>query len=178
MVDQYMGEIKLVGFNFAPIGWAECQGQIVSIQQYAALFALYGTMYGGNGTTNFGWPDLQGRAAGHVGPSLYTVQGMKLGTETVTINSTTYPIHNHSVQVNAAGANTSGASAHYLATTSPNTNLLYAAAQGAPMQPLYNQSPQPVISVASGGSQPHENMMPFLTMNYVLAISGQFPSRG
>jgi microcystin-dependent protein len=74
-VDQFLGEIKLVGFNFAPIEWAMCAGQILSIQQNSALFALLGTMYGGNGTTNFGLPDLQGRAAGHVGPSLYTQQG-------------------------------------------------------------------------------------------------------
>ena len=179
MVDQYIGEIKLVGFNFAPIGWAEAQGQIVSIQQYAALFALYGTMYGGNGTTNFGWPDLQGRAAGHVGPSLYTVQGMKLGTETVTIDSNTYPLHSHQVNVNGTAPSSPQPGLHYLSTTGPTTGapVIYATAQGAPPVPLYNQGNTPVIGIATGGNQPHENMMPFLTMNYILAISGQYPSR-
>jgi len=190
MVDQYLGEIKMTGFNFAPIGWAQCQGQIVSIQQYAALFSLYGTMYGGNGSTNFGWPDLQGRAAGHVGPSLYTVQGLKLGTETVTIGSTTYPLHSHQVNVNSGNGSANLAQNNYLSTTGqlpaspppapppPAAPKLYTTAQGAPLQPLYNAGQTPVVGIAAGGNQPHENMMPFLAMNYCLAISGQFPSRG
>jgi len=183
MVDQYMGEIKLTGFNFAPIGWALCQGQIVSIQQYAALFALYGTMYGGNGTSNFGFPDLQGRAAGHVGPSLYTVQGLKLGTETVTINSTTYPMHTHALSVNLAGGAASAPKNNFLAgTTAPPSPpspppALYSTAAGAPLQPMNNTGQSPVIGIYGGGNQPHENMMPFLAMNYCLAISGQYPAR-
>jgi microcystin-dependent protein len=185
VVDQYLGEIKLVGFNFAPIGWAECQGQIVSIQQYSALFALFGTMYGGNGTSNFGFPDLQGRAAGHVGPSLYTVQGMKLGTETVTVQLSQYPSHSHGFNVNTtAGTVSTPSNTTYLASTAhpspppPPPPSIYAPAQGAPLQPMNNTGNTPVIGVYAGGSQPHENMMPFLTVNYIVSLSGQYPSRG
>jgi len=185
MVDQYLGEIKMTGFNFAPIGWAQCQGQIVSIQQYAALFSLYGTMYGGNGSTNFGWPDLQGRAAGHVGPSLYTVQGQKLGTETVTIGLPQYPGHSHLFNVNSGTGTAAAAKNNFLAGTAappspppaPPAPPLYTAAQGAALQPLNNTGQSPVIGFAAGGSQPHENMMPFLAMNYILAITGVFPAR-
>jgi microcystin-dependent protein len=184
MVDQYLGEIKLAGFNFAPVGWALCSGQIVSIQQYTALFALYGTMYGGNGTTNFGWPDLQGRAAGHVGPSLYTAQGMALGTETVPLNISEYPLHNHGFNVNTVAATANLPTNNYLATTAsltpptPPAPNIYTAAQGATLQPLNNAQPNPVIGFSSGGAVPHENMMPFLVMNYILALTGVFPPRG
>ena len=176
MVDQYLGEIKLAGYNFAPVGWALCAGQIVSISQYSALFSLLGTMYGGNGTSSFGLPDLQGRAAGHVGPNLYTNQGMKLGTETVTIQPTQYPAHNHSFNVNAtAGTAPAPNGTNFLASTA-STNL-YVPAQGAALQPLYNGPTAPVIGVAQGGSQPHENMQPYLTMNYCIALSGVYPAR-
>jgi microcystin-dependent protein len=190
MVDQYLGEIKMTGFNFAPIGWAQCQGQIVSIQQYAALFSLFGTMYGGNGSSNFGWPDLQGRAPGHVGPNLYTVQGMKLGTETVTIGSTTYPMHSHSFNVSANGGTANLGGNNYLSTAAqlpvspppapppPAAPRIYTTGQGAALQPLFNAGQPPVIGFAPGSSQPHENMMPFVAMNYCVALSGTFPARG
>jgi microcystin-dependent protein len=174
MADAYLGEIKLTGFNFAPIGWVLCTGQIVSIQQYSALFALLGTMYGGNGTTNFGLPDLQGRAAGHVGPNLYTVQGMKLGTETVSLNQTQYPLHTHTFNAGTTG-NQAPPLGHYLSSVVPNLEI-YTPASGAALLSggLYSG----IIGPNTAGSQPHENMMPFLAMNYVLAIAGQFPSRG
>lgn len=176
MVDQYVGEIKLVGFNFAPSGWAQCSGQIMSISQNPALFALLGTMYGGNGTSNFGLPDLQGRAAGHVGQNLYTTQGMKLGTETVTIQMTEYPAHSHNFNVSAAaGTAQSPGAANYLASTAATS--LYVAAQGAALQPLYNAPTAPVIGFAAGGSQPHENMQPYLAMTYCVALQGVFPPR-
>jgi len=179
MVDQYLGEVKLTGFNFAPIGWALAQGQIVSISQYSALFALFGTMYGGNGTTNFGLPDLQGRAAGHVGPSLYTVQGMKTGSETVTLASTQYPAHTHAFNVNANGGTATAPGNNYLAAVTPTAppkppGKLFVTAQGATLQPL---NPA-VVGAYPGGNQPHENMMPFLTMNYIVAMTGVFPTRG
>jgi microcystin-dependent protein len=172
MVDQYLGEIKLVGFNFAPTGWSLCQGQIVSIQQFSALFALLGTMYGGNGTTNFGLPDLQGRAAGQVGPSLYTVQGMKLGTETVSLNTTEYPLHNHTFNAGTSGADLEPLG-NYLSTVTPSLQI-YTPASGATLMPLNSG----IIGQNPAGSQPHENMMPFLAMNYVIALAGQFPPRG
>jgi microcystin-dependent protein len=179
MVDQYLGEIKLVGFNFAPIGWAQCAGQIVSVTQYSALFALFGTMYGGNGTQNFGLPDLQGRAAGHVGPSLYTVQGAKQGTETVTVSSAQYPLHSHSVNATTAAATVAAPGSSYLATvaTASPTPQIYAPAQGAAPVAL-NAAGTPVLAPYAGGNQPHENMMPFLTMFYCVAMTGQYPTRG
>ena len=177
MVDQYLGEIKLTGFNFAPIGWALCAGQIMGISQNAALFSLLGTMYGGNGSSNFGLPDLQGRAAGHVGPNLYTSQGMKLGTETVNIQATQYPGHSHGFNVYATGGTVATPSSTTFLASTASTNL-YVAAQGAALQPLYNGPTAPVIGAAQGGSQPHENMQPFLAMNYCIALSGVFPARG
>jgi microcystin-dependent protein len=172
MVDQYLGEIKLVGFNFAPTGWAQCTGQIVSIQQFSALFALLGTMYGGNGTTNFGLPDLQGRAAGQVGPNLYTNQGTKLGTETVSLNTTQYPAHSHAFNVGGSGADAAPVG-NYLSTVIPSLQI-YTPATGAALQPL---NPA-IIGPNTAGSQPHENMMPYLAMTYCVALSGQFPPRG
>jgi microcystin-dependent protein len=179
MVDQFLGEIKLVGFNFPPIDWATCAGQIVSITQNPSLFALLGTMYGGNGTTNFGLPDLQGRAAGHVGPNLYTAQGEKLGTETVSLNLTEYPLHSHALNVGTAGT-VPGPLGNFLSSVAPVSGpptaglQIYTPASGANVQPLNNG----IIGQSAGGSQPHENMMPFLAMNYIIALQGVFPARG
>jgi microcystin-dependent protein len=172
MVDQYLGEIKLVGFNFAPTGWTQCNGQIVSIQQFSALFALLGTMYGGNGTSNFGLPDLQGRAAGHVGPSLYTNQGMKLGTETVALNTTQYPSHSHTFNAGGTGAAATPLG-NYLSSVVPSLEIYTPALQASTL--ALNPA---IIGPNTAGSQPHENMMPYLAMTYVIALAGQFPSRG
>jgi len=185
VVDQYLGEIKLLGFNFAPIGWALCQGQTLSITQYAALYSLLGTSYGGNGQTTFQLPDLQGRAAGHVGPNLYTAQGLKLGTETVTIQLPQYPAHTHPVAVNATTATQNSAVSAYLATATqfppaspppPPVPNIYTPASGATLVPL-NTAGTPVLAPYGGGNQPHENMMPFLVMNYSIAMTGVFPAR-
>jgi len=179
MVDQYLGEIKLVGFNFAPIEWALCAGQILSIQQNTALFSVLGTMYGGNGTTTFGLPDLQGRAAGHVGPSLYQVQGEKFGTETVTLNATEYPLHIHPFNVGTAGT-AQAPRGNFLSSVAPVSGppsgalQIYTPATGAAVQPLNSG----ILGTSSGNSVPHENMMPFLAMNYIIAMRGVFPSRG
>jgi microcystin-dependent protein len=180
MVDQYIGEIKLLGFNFAPIGWALCQGQILPISQNAALFSLLGTMYGGNGQQNFALPDLQGRAAGHVGPSLYTPQGLKTGTETVTVQLPQYPQHTHSFNVNSDPGNEVYPTGRVLATphaTPPNGPNIYTIAQGAQLQPLNTTGTPPTLAPYVGGNQPHENMMPFLVMTYAIAMTGIFPAR-
>jgi microcystin-dependent protein len=178
MVDQYVGEIKLVGFNFAPFQWAQCAGQIIPISQNPALFSLLGTMYGGNGTSNFGLPDLQGRAAGHVGPNLYTSQGLQLGTETVTLNASEYPSHSHQFNVGTAGT-AEAPLGHFLSSVAPTSGpidsamQIYTPASGASLQPLNSG----IIGPNSGGSQPHENMMPYLTMTYIIALQGVFPPR-
>jgi microcystin-dependent protein len=178
MVDQYLGEIKLLGFNFAPIGWALCQGQILPISQNAALFSLLGTMYGGNGQQNFGLPDLQGRAAGHVGPSLYIAQGLKTGTEAVTVQLPQYPQHSHSANVYSGNGDKSTSAGNVLATVPETTLHIYTPAQGAQLQPLNTTGTPPTLAPYVGGNQPHENMMPFLVMNYAIAMTGAFPSRG
>jgi microcystin-dependent protein len=182
VVQQYLGEIKMAGFNFAPTGWALAQGQIVGVSQYAALFSLFGTMYGGNGTTNFGLPDLQGRAAGQVGQNLYTVQGMKIGTETEQLTIAQYPLHTHSFNVNSGNGVATAPATNYLAAFVPPSppppphppGQAFTPAQGATPQAL-NPS---VIGYYQGGSQPHQNMMPYLVMNYFVALIGVYPTRG
>jgi len=181
MVDPYLGEIKLMAFQFAPQGWALCQGQILSISQNSALFSLLGTSYGGNGTANFGLPDLQGRAAGDLGPNLYTVLGLKMGSEQVTILSTEYPMHTHTMSVNSSTANIAEPGSTAFLGSNPSTGSppnIYTPAQGAALQPIYNGSTNPVLGYAAGGSQPHENMQPYLVMNYSIAMTGVYPTRG
>jgi microcystin-dependent protein len=181
MVQQYVGEIKMAGFNFAPVGWALAQGQTLAISQNAALFSLFGTMYGGNGTSTFQLPDLQGRAAGGVGPNLYTTQGEKTGTETETLTLQQYPAHAHPFNVNAGNGTDTAALNNYLAAIIPPSpppppkppGKLFTPAQGAALQPL---NPA-VVGNYAGGSQPHVNMMPYLVMNYIVALTGVFPPR-
>ena len=174
MVNQFLGEIKLFGGNFAIRGWALAAGQTLAISQNAALFSLLGTQYGGNGTTNFQLPDLQGRAAGQVGPNTYQVQGTKLGTEAVGLTLQNYPAHGHPFAVNAT--QNAGAPANNFLASSKAPAQIYVNAPGAALQPL-NNSATPAIGMAAGGSQPHENMMPYLAMTYLIALQGDFPSR-
>src|ERR1039457_6375869 len=105
MANQYLGEIRMVGFNFAPLGWALCNGQLLNISQNTALFSLIGTFYGGNGTSTFGLPNLQGRVPVHQGNNGFAsyVLGQLSGTENVTLLSNNMPIHNHLVNCNSAG---------------------------------------------------------------------------
>jgi microcystin-dependent protein len=175
MVSPYLGEIKLFGGNFAISGWAMAAGQVLPISQNSALFSLLGTQYGGNGQINFALPDLQGRAAGQVGPSTYQVQGAKLGTETVPLGIQNYPAHSHTLAANTvpvAGAPPAG---NYPASATGAAQI-YVTAQGAALQPL-NNGATPVIGMAPGNSIPHENMMPFLAMTYLIAMQGVFPAR-
>ena len=174
MVNQLLGEIKLFGGNFAINGWATCSGQLMPIAQNTALFSLLGTQYGGNGQTNFALPDLRGRAAGQVGPSTYTAQGEVLGTETVNLTPGNYPIHNHAFAANSTGG--AALPAGNFAASVNGAGQIYTNAAGAALQPL-NNGASPVIGMAPGGSVPHENMMPFLVMTYLIAMTGVFPSR-
>ena len=178
MSEPFLGEIRMVGFNFAPRGWALCNGQILSIAQNTALFSLLGTTYGGDGVTTFALPNLQGRLPMHWGngPGLSPrVIGEQSGSETVTLVSTQIPAHNHMLNcTTTAGAidNPSGA----LLATSADANLnpinTYLAGGAAPNATMANNS----IGVA-GGSQPHDNMSPFLCVTFIIALSGIFPSR-
>lgn len=176
MSDQFLGEIRLVGFNFAPTGWALTQGQILPISTYAALFSLLGTMYGGNGTSNFALPNLQGNVAVGVGqaPGLSPyVQGEAGGSTAVTLLTSQMPSHSHSFLADsgrpATGKDPTNSS---LGKTIP-TSLVYAKPGGNQVQ--LNQA---FLSPFSGGNQPHNNMMPYLTLNWVIALQGIFPSRG
>ncbi len=163
MSEFFIGEIKIVSFNFAPKSWALCNGQFLPIAQNQALFSLFGTMYGGNGQTTFALPDLRGRAPLHVG-SAY-VQGQAGGEETHTLTQNEMPTHMH-----FAGATTATGRA-----ASPAGGV-FAAARGH-----YAESGDVVLNPAAvssyGGSQPHENMPPYLVLNFIVAIQGIFPSR-
>jgi microcystin-dependent protein len=181
MSEPFLGEIRLVGFNFAPVGWALCAGQILPINQNTALFSLLGTTYGGNGTTTFALPDLQGRAAlgmgNGAGLSPY-VLGQIMGTETVTLTVGQMPAHNHLIAANAANATVSSPSGADLAQTAE-------ARGGGAAYNTYSTPPmaKPVTLDAatvqpSGGSGPHPNIQPVLALNYIIALQGIFPSRG
>jgi microcystin-dependent protein len=167
MSQPFIGEIKLVGFNFAPVGYAMCAGQLMAISQNTALFSLLGTTYGGDGITTFALPDLRGRAAFHMGTlaggGSYAL-GQVGGAEQVTLTGAQLPSHTHAMLAQAGGASASAASGAVPASGGPN---LYAVTAGAGMS----------ATGSAGGNQPHDNMAPFLTMNFVIALVGIFPSR-
>jgi microcystin-dependent protein len=165
MGQPYIGECRLVGFNFQPNGWNLCNGQTVSISEYSTLFQLIGTTYGGDGQQTFQLPDLQGRVPVHMGGGF--VIGQRGGTETVTLNVNQLPSHSHTpVASKSAGSNFPSAN---LPGTS-NT-LLYVVP--ASVDSAMNQGMIPSV----GGNLPHENMQPFLTMNWVISLFGIFPSQ-
>jgi microcystin-dependent protein len=168
----YLGEIRLFSFNFAPKGWAFCNGNLLSISQYQALFALLGTYYGGNGIQNFALPDLRSKVPLHMGSgggSTYNI-GETGGAENVTLLTTELPTHNHLLQaVNAAGA-TAKLFGHNIAQS--GTTYPRYAPGASNVVPLNPASIQP-----AGGSTPHGNIQPYLSMNYCIAMQGIFPSR-
>ncbi len=174
MSQPYIGEIRLVGFNFAPVGWALCAGQLVSISQNDALFALLGTTYGGDGIQTFALPDLRGRAPIHAGqgPGLTNrIQGEQLGSESVTLTSNQMPAHNHAARAqSAAGAASKPQNAVWAGSSAGDTP--YKAALATPT----TLNPQALPS--AGSNQAHENREPLLVMNYIIALYGIFPSRG
>ncbi|MCU1382783.1 MAG: Tail Collar domain protein [Acidobacteria bacterium] len=169
--EAFIGEIRYVAFNFAPRGWAECNGQIMSISQNTALFSLLGTTYGGNGQTTFALPNMQGRVPIHAGQgpglSMY-VQGETDGAEHVTLSVSQMPPHTHPL----------GASGAEAGAISPNGNVL-AAKQRVP---LYNPGPPDVgmspLAIGNAGSgQPFSVLQPSLTIKCIIALEGIFPSR-
>jgi microcystin-dependent protein len=160
----FMGEIKIVGFNYPPKGWAECNGQFMPINQNQALFSLFGTMYGGNGQTTFALPDFRGRVPIHVGAGF--IQGQAGGQEFHTVTQSEMPAHNHFVQ--ATGTQSS--------TNLPQGNLL-ASSNAAQYNTGANTTLHPSSVTNVGGSQPHENRQPFLVLNFIVALQGVFPSQ-
>ncbi len=173
MAEPFLGQIITAGFNFAPIGYALCNGQLMAISQNTALFALLGTQFGGDGITTFALPDLRGRAPVHQGqgPGLpVAVMGESSGSESVTLINSEMPMHNHLVMVQAANGAGKAPTNDYLASVQgTNTNIYSTTSDG---HTLNVQS----IGLA-GGNQPHNNMQPYLVINFCIALEGIFPSR-
>jgi len=181
MADPFLGQIMLFAGNFAPRGWATCDGQLLSISTNTALFSILGTTYGGNGTTTFALPDLRGRVALHqgTGPGLSQyVPGEAAGVENVTLTQGTMPAHNHAATV------TINPAASPLSASDDPTNGVPAGGSG---QNVYAGAPDgttkmnagmaTAVVAPAGGNQPHENRQPFLCMTYCIAVQGIFPSR-
>jgi microcystin-dependent protein len=167
----YIGEIRMFGGNFAPAGWAFCNGALMAISQYDALFSLIGTTYGGNGTSTFALPDLRGRIPIHqgTGPEGQTyVMGQSAGSETVTLTLNQLPNHVHAM----TGVMEEG---------NQNSPQSHVPANSAGIAPYINDPPDGNMSAqaiqAAGGSQPHENMQPFLSISFIISLFGIYPSQ-
>jgi microcystin-dependent protein len=173
MADQFVGEVRAFPFNFPPTGWALCNGQLLSIAQNTALFSLLGTQFGGDGRTNFALPNLQGNVPLDFGqgPGLTPYNmGDSSGVSAVALLNSQMPAHNHHANCNSSLGNRTKPNASYWASDAAGTESEYAAApDGSQMDPQ-------AIAVA-GGSQPHNNMQPYLTLNFCIALQGIYPAR-
>lgn len=165
MSEPFIGEVKVISFNFAPKGWAFCNGQVLPINQNQALFSLLGTTYGGNGQTTFALPNLQGRMPLHVGNGFN--QGQSAGETAHTLTVAEMPAHTHS------GSGNTAANAAAVANNFWAANSLSSYATGASP----NTTMHPSAIGNAGGSQPHDNMPPYLVLNFIIALQGIFPSR-
>jgi microcystin-dependent protein len=163
----YVGEIRMGGWNFAPVGWAMCNGQLIPIDQNAALFQLIGTTYGGDGQTNFALPNLQGRLPVHVGPGF--ALGQPGGSETVTLNSNQVPSHSHSFMCSTSNGTQHDPAGQVPATLPAGSGYI----QGTATTALASGSIQP----GGGGGQPHDNMQPYLCVTFIISLFGVFPSQ-
>lgn len=169
MSEPFLAEIRIVGFNFAPRGWAFCDGQVLPINQNQSLYSLLGATYGGDGRTSFALPDLRGRTAIHVGASTGTnhALGEKAGEETHTLSSAEMAGHDHQIQGSATAGDTSTPFGNVLAREQSN--------------PYSSAAPDVALEASwvgtAGGGQAHENMQPYLALNFCIALQGLFPSR-
>ncbi len=177
MSEPYIGEVRCFGFNFPPRNWALCNGQLVAIAQNSALFAILGTTFGGDGRSTFGLPNLQGQIPMHWGSGqggFNTQIGEAQGTPNVTLTAQQIPQHSHSVTTAAATVaaerSASPTSASFLSST--KGEALY---QNPPVTPNSAFSPRAISP--SGNSQPHDNMQPYLALNFCISLEGIFPSR-
>jgi microcystin-dependent protein len=164
MAEPFIGELKLIGFSYPPKGWAFCNGQILSINQNQALFSLLGTYFGGNGQTTFALPDLRGRIPMHVGGGWN--HGSVVGEETHTLTIPELPAHAHFAQATTTQASVATPTGNSLASSA---NMYTAFANPT-------QIGNATVGLA-GGSQPHENRQPYLTLAWIIALIGIFPSR-
>ncbi len=162
MSQQFIGEIKIISWNYAPQGWAFCNGQLLPINQNQALFSLFGTTYGGNGQTTFALPNLQGRTPVHFGSGI--TLGQSAGEVAHTLITSELPAHTHLPAANSALANQGSAANNYWSGTGS-----------------YAPSPSGGMSssdvLPTGGSQPHQNWSPYLVLNFIVALQGIFPSQ-
>ncbi len=174
-MDPFLGEIRLFAGNFAPRGWAFCGGQLLSISQNTALFSLLGTSYGGDGRTTFGLPDLRGRVPVHEGqgPGLTRRDlGEQSGSETVTLLATELPAHTHALAATTSNATSQVARGNLPAFTYTDAvTTLYANEDGGSV------AMAPGAIAPSGSGLPHDNRMPTLALNFIIALQGVFPSR-
>jgi len=166
MAEPFLGEIRIMSFNYPPKGWALCNGQLLPINQNQPLFALFGTMYGGNGITTFALPNLQGQTPVHVGGGFS--QGQSGGEQSHTLTSAELPGHAHVAQGTTSNADQPVPTGNLLGAA----NNMYAGANAGNLTPL-----DPTSISSLGGSQPHNNMQPFLTLSFCVALQGIFPSR-
>jgi microcystin-dependent protein len=167
MSQPFIGEVRMVGFNFAPAGWALCQGQLLAISQNQTLFQILGTTYGGDGINTFGLPNLSGRVPVHPGGSLGTTLGQAGGLESVVLTTDQIPAHNHLM-----------GSFNQATAAAPAANVF----AGKPRRGMDVYAAPPAnVAINSndivGGSLPHDNMQPYLVVNFVIALFGIFPSR-
>jgi microcystin-dependent protein len=165
-MDPFVGEIRMFGGNFAPVGWLPCDGSLVRIQDYQVLYSLLGTTYGGDGQTNFGLPDLRGRIPMHRNAQ-YLI-GARGGSETVTLTPDQMPAHTHTARVQSQPAEKPSPTNNVWAT-SPTNQFANVAPSGAMLAGTVG---------VTGGSQPHENMMPFQVVTFIIAWQGEFPQQG
>jgi microcystin-dependent protein len=179
-MDPFVAEIRIFPFNFAPKGWALCDGQILPISQNTALFSLLGTTYGGDGKSNFALPNLQGNVPMFYGQgqglSLYSI-GEQGGSPTVTVLTTELPSHNHTVMATTVQGTSNDpngnmlSEGHYSNQTASG-NLAYYTAATTPQVQM-----NPLMIAPAGNSFPHNNMMPYLTLNFCIALQGVYPPR-
>ncbi|HWE63358.1 MAG TPA: tail fiber protein [Chloroflexota bacterium] len=168
MSQSFIGEIRMFGGNFAPVGWAFCDGSLLAIDQNDALFNLIGTTYGGDGQSTFALPNLQGRIPIHQGPG-FTL-GQTGGAETVTLTRNQMPIHTHTAVADSNNATTGSPVGNVWAAVTSNLTKAYATTAGA--------TPMNAGALATvGGSQPHDNMKPYLAVNFIISLFGTFPSQ-